>query len=198
LPEWLPAAVRNHVLLLNKLKLLVDAWPGELAMLGRLLTDPRMKYAWQELLRHKPTDKALVEVFGCAFDPVSPRLVMTPADRDALAKPWREAAQRCRWAKDEFPASIDPEKKVVLDMAARLLDEIATREGNTDSPRIVKQHIHDDEARDHVRKLSHLVRKLFNSPLYGTVATIVSVVLDRKISWQQVRDWTKSLPNPPL
>ena len=51
----------------------------------------------------------------------------------------------------------------------------ACREGNTDSPLIVKRHSDDDRGRAYVRVLGALTRKLFGSPLFGTVATTASV-----------------------
>jgi hypothetical protein len=202
LPDWLPAAVQSHVLLVEKL---LAGMPGDLAILYRLTSDDRMKYVWRELQRRAKSDKALVEFFECAWQQARSiaRPIETPKDRAARSAPYKQAAKLCRamvpecdekgmMLKGDTRALMNPELATAYDLVATRFDEIARREGNLDSPLIVKQHSHDDVARAYVRTLGHVVRKLFRSPLYGTVARIASVALDRKIHLQQVRDWMKS------
>jgi len=42
-----------------------------------------------------------------------------------------------------------------------------------------------------VVNISQTIRNLFGSPMYGTVATIASVVLQREIKASVVREWCK-------
>jgi hypothetical protein len=202
-PDWLPAPVRSHALLAYKLfagmPAEFHAEMPEFAILHRLTTDSRMRYVWKELHRHKPHDTALVEFFDSAFQGARlPYFVTTPQDRAALAKPWSTAAKLCRAAKEiSIPARLQPELAAALDVAAGILEAIEQREGNLDSPMIVKQRGKDDIGRAYVRMLSSETRRLFNSPLFGTIAKTATVALDRPITWQQVRNWTKSLPANP-
>jgi hypothetical protein len=168
--------------------------PDDFKIRRRVATDDRMKYVWRELRQRAKSDKALVEFFDCAWQRARfPHFVETPQDRAAQAAPWSKAAELCRWTKEHnILAGTDPEKAAALDVVARMFDEIARREGNLDSPRIVKRHGGDDSARAYVRVLGYRTRELFGSTLFRTVATTASVALDRKIDWQQVRNWMKS------
>jgi hypothetical protein len=197
-PDWLPVAVRSHVLLIHKLfadmPAEFHATMPEFATLHRLATDSRMKRVWKELLRHKPQDNALVEFFDCAFHRARfPHLVTTPRDRAAQAKPWAEAAELCRWTREhDITARMDPGLIAALDVVAQHFGKGARREGNLDSPLVVKHHYGDDVARAYVRVLSQVTRELFGTTLFRTVATTASVALGRKIDGRQVRNWTKS------
>jgi hypothetical protein len=189
LPAWLPLPVRSHVLLIEKL---LNGLEPDLAILRRLATDPRMRYVWRELPHREATNKALVEFLDCAFQRARlPYFVTTPKDRAALAAPWASAAELCRWSHEHNAAQMNPELAAALLIAADHFEGEACREGNTDSPLIVKRHSDDDRGRAYVRVLGALTRKLFGSPLFGTVATTASVALQQEINWQQVREWLR-------
>lgn len=190
MPDWLPIAVRSHLLIIEKLKLAV--LPDAIAMQHRLATDSRMHYVWRELERQGASDKALVEFFECAFNHL-PRIVTTPKDRAAFAASWSKAAELCRWTKQhDFAARMNPDLAAALDRVARHFDEVARKEGRLDSPLVVKHHSKNDQVRAYVRLLGNTTKRLFGSTLFRTVATTASVALDQGISWQQVRDWAKS------
>jgi hypothetical protein len=149
-----------------------------------------MRYVWRELAHRKATDKALVEFFNCAFQRARfPYFVTTPKDRAALAAAWTRTAKSCRQS-----SSIEQDNSelaAALDRTAEYFEELARKEGNTDSPLVVKLHRGNGHHRAYVRVLGDLTHKLFRGPLYGTVATTASVALQQKISRQQVRDWLK-------
>ena len=194
-PDWLPVAVRSHVLLIHKLFAdMFHADMPEFPILHRLTTDSRMKRVWKELLRHKPQDNALVEYFDCAFHRARfPHFVTTPRDRAAHAKPWAEAAELCRWTREhDITARMKPELMPALDAVAQHFDAVAGKEGNLKSLLVVKGHRGDGVARAYVRVLGQVTRELFGTTLFRTVATTASVALGRKIEWPQVRNWTKS------
>jgi hypothetical protein len=185
LPAWLPPPVCSHVLLVEKLL----AWhESDLAILRRLATDRRMLYVWRVLAHREATDKALVEFFDAAFQRARfPYFVTTLKDRAALAAAWTRTAKSCR--QSSFIERWQPELSAALDRTAEYFEELARKEGNTDSPLVVKHHSGDGHGRAYVCVLGDFTRKLFGSPLYGTVARTASVALQQKISLQQVRDW---------
>jgi len=140
------------------------------------------------------SDKALVEFFDHAWQRARfSWFVETPKDRAALAAPWLKAAELCRWTeKHDTAARMNPDLAAAASAMARHFEERARREGNLDSPLIVKHHSGDDVTRAYVRILGHVTRELFGSTLYGTVAKTASVALGQGVGLQQVRDWTKS------
>jgi hypothetical protein len=188
LPTWLPPPVRSHVLLVEKLFAGLET---DLAILRRLSTDSRMRYVWRVLVHREATDRALVEFFDCAFQRARfPHFVTTPKDRAALAAAWTRTAKACR--QSSFIEQYNPKLSAALVLAADYFEEIARREGNTDSPLVVKRHRGDGHHRAYVRVLGNLTRRLFGNSLYRTVATTASVALQQDIDWQQVREWLKS------
>ena len=61
--------------------------------------------------------------------------------------------------------------------------EVGARlEGSLRSPWVVENHIEDDEIRAYVQFLGAEMKDLFGNVMFGTVATVASVTLDRKIS----------------
>jgi hypothetical protein len=202
MPQWLPAAVWSCVLQVEKLfcPALPDN-PGavlfaeELAILHRLVTDDRMKYVWRELHPRAKADKDLVAFFDTAWQQARSiaRTVETRKDRAARAKPYLQAAELCRWTREhDIAAKMNPELAAAAAVMAGYFAEVERREGNLDSPLIVKYHGEDDVARAYARVLGQRTRELFGATLYRTVATTASVALDREIIWQQIRDWTNS------
>jgi hypothetical protein len=169
--------------------------PKSLASLYRLATDTRMKRVWAELRRHAASDDALVKFLMSAVVPSFTMVVRTRGDHAALARPFVEAAKWCRDSQErDRAAREDPALAAALGRVAKYFDEKAQRiGGNPNSPLVVKRHSRDDVTRAHVRMLGYIVRELFNSPLYSTVATTVSVALDQKVEIDRlrVRDWTK-------
>jgi hypothetical protein len=190
LPDWLPAPVRGYMLQVEKL--FAGCLPDDLAILRRVATDDRMKYVWRQLRRRAKSDKALIEFFDVAWQRARiPWSVMTPKDCAALAAPYSEAAELCRWTKEhEITARVNPELAAAFDLVANHFDEAARREKRLGSPVIVKHHSEDDVSRAYVRVLGHATRKLFGSTLVRTVARTASVALDQEIGWRQVRNWT--------
>ena len=201
IPDWVPVPVQRHFLVCEELfggglleGRLPDGIKSDLAILRRLTANSRMLYVWRELARGKATDKALVEFFDCAFQRARfPYFVTTPKDRAAQAAAWSSVAELCRWSHEHgIAARMRPELAAALVLVANHFEEVAHKEGNTDSPLVVKHHHNiNDEARAYVRVLGGLTRKLFGIALYRTVATTASVALQQEISLQQVRDWLK-------
>jgi hypothetical protein len=191
LPTWLPPPVRSHVAQLEKLL----AGPESLAILRRLSSDPRMIHVWRYLTtRQEATDKVLIEFFDCAFwRAVFPDSVTTAEDRAARAAPWFSVAASLRGLNNFLIATrLYPELAPVPVFVAEWLEGMARLAGNTESPLVVKHHSGGDESgRAYVLVLGNLTRKLFGSPLRGTVARTSSVALQKEIDGQQVRDWLR-------
>jgi hypothetical protein len=91
---------------------------------------------------------------------------------------------------------VAPELSSALNRAADYFEETARKEGNIDSPLVVKRHSKrhsdDDRGRAYVRVLGDFTRKLFGCPVYRVVATTASVALQQSIDKPQVREWLKS------
>jgi hypothetical protein len=153
-----------------------------------------MQYVWRELRRriksYNNPDLALVLFFDCAWHYARyPYAVKTEKECAAGAEPLWIAAGMCHSAKEY---ATNPELASALKIVSKHFIGIARRYSN--SLTIVKQHGGDDVARGYVMWLGFLTRGLFESPLDGTVAITASVALGRKITRQQVRNWTKPTP----
>jgi hypothetical protein len=183
-PEWLPAAVRKHVL--EQVRLLSGyLLPDDFAAMRRLATEPRMRYVWQVLDRRGASDQELVEFFNrawqCAL--LTPPL-QTPQDRVALAKHWDKEAELLRLTNPDLAQSFVP--------VSVYFSQVLREKGRSNSPLLVKRHNRkrgNDQARAYVRALSNLTRKLFGKVLTRTVATTATIALRRPITERQVRNW---------
>jgi hypothetical protein len=198
LPDWLPAPLQRYVLR-------AETWlaPDALESMRRFALDNRMIYVWRILQRRARSDTALTLYFNLAwawarYSKIN--YIRTEKGCAALALEWTKTAAVLHYAKRHSDAydGGNPQLAQALRMAAKYCKKLADKERQPNPLLMVKQYGRDDDARAYVRLLSYLARGLFDSPLFGTVAKTASVALDRPITWQQVRDWTKSLPNLPL
>jgi hypothetical protein len=214
--DWVPTAVQSHVRYVESafnqkpqrpdpgskaatlmaengitFEDMLQVQADEFALLHRVATETRMLYVWRELSQCGATDEALVEFFDCAFQRARfPHPITTPKDRVALAAPWAQAAELCRWSGEhQIRAKMIPELKVALLLVADHFEEVAQTEQGTTSPLTVKHHNADDPIRAYVRVLGAFTQRHFHSPLYRTVATTASVALQKEIDWNQVRHW---------
>jgi len=95
---------------------------------------------------------------------------------------------------DAMPAyartdAIDQGVKSLMD-AAQFYRECAA-ECTKETPFDVARNTGDGQARGFARALSALCREQFGYPLYGTVATVASVVLECDITREAVREWCR-------
>ena len=143
----------------------------------------------------------------------------TVAERDAMVAVYREHARQLRKSAAEMrriakpkdnPAPFgegtpeDGSARIVLSLiknverAAGFFDYSAasTLMAGSHFPPIKRaRHKKNLHARGYVRSLATVTRKLFSGgPLYGTLATVASVALEKDITKDQVIDWTKGLP----
>jgi hypothetical protein len=197
LPDGLPLPVREYV------SKGWGVWQGDenaLAILRRIATTPKMEDVWNTLKKRRASDSALRDFVSCACEQallyghkIYP--MMTRKERDARAKRLTDAADLCRAL---IPASgrsrITPKLVKAASVMANFFEQGARLERSLRSPIVVENRIDDDEIRAYVQILGAETKDLFGNVLFGTVATVASIALDRKISSRQVRNWCKSPP----
>jgi hypothetical protein len=116
---------------------------------------------------------------------------------------WEDAAALCRWVANE---PMFPEHKVAATEMTNFFQNnaISLRErgylANLD--RQVESYVlgrssglrGDDEVRGRTRAIAADAHRIFGSWLYGTVATVATVALGKKVSPKSVENWCDGLP----
>jgi hypothetical protein len=85
-----------------------------------------------------------------------------------------------------------------IEEAANFFDEIEAalvKLKAAESPLVVHRNHGNPEARGYVRLLARETRKLFGSPLYGSLAKVTSVALGKEVSLLQARKWCDDRAN---
>jgi hypothetical protein len=205
LPEWLPDIIRVLAL--------------ETPLRERqqkLLTDERMKNVWKVirketvrienvrpavhnfqkylgLLKNKGDAACLVFFDLIYFEPW--------ADQEIVELPFLEDLTKSRNAIEELKhhqkySKMDQElsqsyAKVISDLEQRLVFEesIASR---FSVPRSAKAR-GDDAVRVYGRAIGRAMIELYGTPLYGTAATVVSIVSGASVSAKKMENWTKAV-----
>lgn len=186
----LPPPVRSYLFRAEQLQLSQVA----VAIRQRIATAPEMRNVWKTLKDHGASDADLLDFVRCACrEPLPP--IMTRKARDAFVKQYADMARRCHEA---TPSSrrIAPRLAAAAPVMAKYFKAKAKMMSTLDSPWVVENHIEDDEDRAYVQALGQKTKYLFGKTLYGTLATVASVVLDRPINWSQVRKWCTDRENP--
>jgi hypothetical protein len=194
IPDWVPFPIQS----------VVRGWltnpqyrdhPDDLAVLHRLVTDPRMQRVWN-VLRGKPP-VALKQFFFTAYDAVAhPRLVTTPEQLDAAAAKFSTVADVGRpWIDEKIAEKLDEVARAMRDRSRVGADQPLAL-GWRPPLIVLKQNKEDDEVRAYVLEVSSMTRKLFGSFMLRTVATTASVALRTTVTERQVQEWTK-LNRPP-
>ena len=125
-----------------------------------------------------------------------PATVETRAERDALARPWFEAAALCRTARRELGdfleggAALPPALETVADYFERRGKSLR---GEGD-PFIIERSAKergDDATRLRVRWIAALTASIFGRIPRQFVATIASVALGSDVSVKSVENWTQ-------
>jgi hypothetical protein len=203
MPDWLPAPVQRYAF--EATARIID--PNDLESLRRFACDDRMIYVWRELQRRAASEAmaqsgtgALIIYFYLAWiwAHYLKFSIRTEAGCAALALELTKTAATLHYARERALRDKNPQLARTIRTAAKYCLELADRERRPNLLLTVKQYGRDDEARAYVRLLSYLTRRVFGGPLLHTTARTASVALGRPITPQQVRDWTKSLPNPPM
>ncbi len=209
---WVPDSVARVAL----------AYPNQFGALP-LLRDPRMESVWDYLRRRKvPPESAkslLVSLNGPAMWKVS-EAEMSPADiacatlyvcilggfnddcriisgaeADQMAKPFREAARLCReQMADPFLPINKAELMKALEMVGRHFDSRASAiEEDLNVVARSSRARGDDRIRVGVRRIAWATKTLFGSTLYTIVAKIATVTLGVTVTAKQVENWTKNV-----
>ena len=139
----------------------------------------------------------------------SGRLVWTKAQAKKQAVRWEDAAALCRYIASE---PMFPERQVAAKEMADFLqthaDSLRERAYQADldqqiEPFVLGRSSHspgyrggggDDQVRGYTRAIAADAERIFGSFLCGTVATVVSVALQKKVSAKNVENWCVGLP----
>jgi hypothetical protein len=137
------------------------------------------------------------------------RAVWTKAEAKKQAVRWEDAAALCRYIASE---PMFPEHQVAAkEMADFFQTHANSLRGrgylaNLDQqiePFVLGRSSHspgyrggggDDQVRGYTRAIAADAERIFGSFLYGTVATVVSVALQKKVSAKSVENWCVGLP----
>jgi len=193
----------------------------------RLLTDPRMETVWDFLLR-QDVSRADAEAFfwpetlkepdwgpenfthaeiACAMIFVHiveglnfPVTIETRAERDALARPWLDAAEQCRTARRELGDFLErePELPPALETVADYLEWRGKSLREKGNPFIVERSSKergDDATRTRVRGIAALTFSIYGKVFYSIVATLASVALGVVVEKKSVEDWCVKIPH---
>jgi len=218
LPGWLPPAVGRAVAVirddgppLNKELVLRLAADKRMEAVWREVGKRRR--TWQgRTISNKPItwEEALGVFFLQAFHFAAlPVPAITTAKLDGLCKAYERGAAQLRTLAKEMaqlnqslPLSLllqhecptlweDVDHGANIIKAAGQLQSIAAALANIHSPHIVARDFGKADERGYVRSLAEIARRLFGSPLYGTIATVANVALQPKspITPKQVINW---------
>jgi hypothetical protein len=194
-PSWVPAEARSYLLWQERMLRIKQPGdrepPKKLLILQRLATAPKMRYVWRELERLAASDDALWTFISLAHNrALTPGIVLSIKQRDEGAKQFANVARACRDMMDrDDHAQNDRKLAAALVLVANHFESWAHWASQFESPRLVKKRTKADENRTYVRDLGELTQREFGHTLYGTVATVASIALDRKINSRQVRNW---------
>ena len=197
IPEWFPRCLvpKANELHARELRLCHEAG---VALVERLVTDPRMEMVWQELgkakrVEHQSTSQPLLNlqkdlfpaatstysnghIWSCLF------IVLQLLDIRNLPGgpiPYIECAQQLRL--DAATVAAERPQKAGAPIVKKLIAAAEAYELLAVTPR----------PRDQIVSITtdivELTSERFGTPLYGTVATIVSVAVDEKVSVDFVR-----------
>lgn len=194
LPDWLPPPVCNYV------SSRWGVWKDDenaLAILRRIAATPKMEDVWTTLKKRRASDDKLRDFVSCACEKAllyGRKIVpaTTRRENDALAKRLSDAADLCRQIIPPSGRSrIRPKLVEAASVMANFFEVGARLQRSLRPPWVVENHIKNDEIRAYVQFLGAETKDLFGNVLFGTVATVASITLDRKISQRQVRNWYK-------
>jgi hypothetical protein len=216
IPEWVPPVITNFV---RKTLVSQVTDPDQGQILIRLVTDPRMRNVWSQLVRtnrktggfYRPAlspgpeqvaeaaerqDWAMTLLFSVAYSlAVCHPCVMLRRKVESLRAQQQELARKLRQEAEgqyviEQWENDRPSRGEKLDAAADAFDEIAAEAG---SRGIVAERDRGlGEAHALAVAIAQTCGWLFGSPLYTVTATITSVAIDREVSRSQVRGWRSS------
>jgi hypothetical protein len=212
IPSWVPRPVA-HV----ARERAVDT---DLAILIPLVSDPRMRAVWYELGRKKkdgitllhpahpemehPEEQQGVEM-ASLFDiivhcAVNPGATSTWREVEVKESHYRDMARRLRsdaksakfqWSEHHNAGSPKPdEQRQRLMDAAETYRQLAEGLDRWPASLVVERDRGDPADRWLAIRLTQACQLIFKTPLYGSVATIMSVVLGRKIGARAVRQWS--------
>jgi hypothetical protein len=162
-----------------------------------LACDPRMQNVWRELTRKKDgaflrtarngdQDTALVELLITAVGCRIWRNEATTTRKQA-------EQERDRWLAladelDRHATTLDSKYLHTLMVAAQAYRDQADKVYTASSVMALK-HKHDGRARWVVLTIADACQRLFSLPMYGTTATIASIVLGCDITSRRVQQW---------
>lgn len=133
----------------------------------------------------------------------SPRHVWTRVEAEKQAIRWEAAGALCRSVASE---PMFAEHRAAATQMADFFQKNATSLRERGYPANLDRRVEpyvlgrssrlrgDDDVRAHTRAIAADARRLFGSWLYGTVATVATVALDKKVSQKSVENWCEGLP----
>jgi hypothetical protein len=179
-------------------------------LVRRLVTDPKMKSVWQYLLRAQPVVRVSemgvsVQEQACAFffqdvltEMCRPTAATTRRDVENSVARWHSAAELCRSGLDFLSSSSDNPKLVeALSLGAKYFEvgaEIAGEDAN--SPYTLERRRgepEDNTVRGRIRALVLITYALYGSPLWGVLARVATVALQKDVTHRSVRNWCSDL-----
>jgi len=194
-PEWLPDYIAGKA---RELREKHRGNPIALAVIDRLVTDPKMRAVWKEFSKqsreaHRRTGRplhALTERFA------------TP-DRNAAVTEFFELACNVGRLTLELPLP-NPNRtgakkaEALRADAERLEKTLKPRRAGRESAKHLRraaetyerlQYKHGDRAKHIACELAHWLEAVFGSAMYQTTATVTSIITRRQISERKVRTW---------
>lgn len=170
------------------------AFPPRLQV-ANLNSFERLKHWKKPDLDFSLQDQACAALFAYTVVEFSfSRSIGTRSNAKAQAAPLFSAAETCRWIANEPPYP-SPEEKSALEVAAAYIENRAGWQLGVllNSPYIVGERSSrmrgDDKIRGQVRALAAATHRIFGSFLYGTVATVATVALQKAVTKQSVINW---------
>jgi hypothetical protein len=210
LPDWVPQLVAREAKALFRE---AAHCPDELKLIRRLATDPRMNKVWFELQRRRRKGRKLTNEF---LHSVS---LPGPFDKDQAAKRrnvamtalFQTAVARGRLGISMgSPVSVEAARRLDRERAAGLREDAkvfdAMKKGAAARKLVRAAQVYEKRANElfmfgHGKtaavgfavQTAKLMCDLFGSPMYGTVATVSSVALNREIEPHTVREWCRGV-----
>jgi type 1 fimbriae regulatory protein FimB/type 1 fimbriae regulatory protein FimE len=213
IPDWFPPALTETARQLHSAAVKSNSM-DYVALVTRLITDPRMKTVWAELLKRRRGDqyRSTAKFWHAVSDDVTPEIQygqMKFIFKEAVEigrkflpsfiRPQMKSAhyrqQVRRIIRDlhylgRFASTNNTNRRLLraLDDAAEAYQKLGASGIAFDRERFEENEI---VALDYTVNIARIVRNHFGSPLFGTVATISSVALSRSISRSKVHDWCR-------